>query len=304
MLSIRPMTEADIPLGMRLKELAGWNQTEADWRRHLAIEPAGCFVGCYDGTPAATIATTVFGRDASSDKVPSERSAWIAMVLTDPNFRRRGLANALLGHGIAYAESHGASTIWLDATEMGRPVYEKLGFGTTYTLTRYRGIARPIDRSDETVRLRLMSREDLAGGEVDDLDLAATGADRLKLLTALRDELPEFALMGMPDGAEVTSVLGFTLARRGCRATQLGPVIARTERVGRGLFAAALAQCAGEELLVDVPDGNRAAIEVLTAGGLKPERSFYRMLRKSVAGEAVYAAVDPALWASAGPEFG
>lgn len=29
---IRPMTAQDIPAGLRLSHLAGWNQTEADWR--------------------------------------------------------------------------------------------------------------------------------------------------------------------------------------------------------------------------------------------------------------------------------
>ena len=38
--SIRTMRAADIPLGMRLKQLAGWNQTEADWRRNLALQPS------------------------------------------------------------------------------------------------------------------------------------------------------------------------------------------------------------------------------------------------------------------------
>ena len=33
------MTKADIPAGMALKARAGWNQSEADWRRLLALEP-------------------------------------------------------------------------------------------------------------------------------------------------------------------------------------------------------------------------------------------------------------------------
>ena len=35
-LRIRALTAADIPLGMRLKAQAGWNQLEADWRTHFA----------------------------------------------------------------------------------------------------------------------------------------------------------------------------------------------------------------------------------------------------------------------------
>src|SRR2546426_10308735 len=41
---LRVMTEADIPAGMRLKELAGWNQTPSDWERFLRASPAGCSV--------------------------------------------------------------------------------------------------------------------------------------------------------------------------------------------------------------------------------------------------------------------
>lgn len=32
---IRLMTKTDIPAGMRLKDLAGWNQTPEDWLRFL-----------------------------------------------------------------------------------------------------------------------------------------------------------------------------------------------------------------------------------------------------------------------------
>ena len=304
MITIRSMTPADIPLGMRLKEAAGWNQSETDWRRHLELEPEGCFVGCCDGTPAATLAVTLFGGDDSTDKVATRSSAWIAMVLTDPAFRRRGLANALLEHAISFAESRGASSIWLDATEMGRPVYEKLGFATVFGLTRRRGIVRTEPQLGETASLRLMTAEDLAGGEVDDLDLAATGADRLKLLSALRRDLPEAALVAMRDPREVTALLGFALARRGSRAVQVGPVVARTYAIGRSLLAAEFARLAGCETLIDIPDENLAAIEVAEAAGLTRERSFFRMVRKSSAGEAALAGLDPALWASAGPEFG
>ena len=38
---LRIMTMADIPAGMRLKEIAGWNQTAADWKRFLEASPKG-----------------------------------------------------------------------------------------------------------------------------------------------------------------------------------------------------------------------------------------------------------------------
>jgi hypothetical protein len=41
--SIHLLTERDIPGAMRLKEAAGWNQTEDDWLRLLKLEPSPIF---------------------------------------------------------------------------------------------------------------------------------------------------------------------------------------------------------------------------------------------------------------------
>jgi len=306
MISIRKMTADDIPLGMRLKEAAGWNQTETDWRRHLKLEPEGCFVASCDDTPAATLAVTIFGGDASG--VGRTRpTAWIAMVLTDPSFRRRGLANALLSHAIEFCEARGVREIRLDATEMGRPVYEKLGFAVTFDLTRWRGAARDMPQAASAVGaigLRAMTAEDLADGELADLDRLATGEDRRRLLAALRDDLPEAALAASTDPRELSAVLGFALARRGSRALQIGPVVARTESLGVGLLHAALAASAGNEIVVDVPDRNGPATAIVREAGLQPERSFHRMVRRAAPCEATSDPGASALWASAGPEFG
>ena len=43
------MTVDDIPEAMRLKDLAGWNQTAADWERFLSAGPEGCFVAEREG---------------------------------------------------------------------------------------------------------------------------------------------------------------------------------------------------------------------------------------------------------------
>ena len=42
---LRLMTVDDIPEAMRLKDLAGWNQTAADWERFLSRGPGRMFRG-------------------------------------------------------------------------------------------------------------------------------------------------------------------------------------------------------------------------------------------------------------------
>ena len=61
MIHLRLMTPRDVPLGMRLKQQAGWNQTEVDWRRCLELQPDGCFVAEVEGVPVGTVTTCIFG---------------------------------------------------------------------------------------------------------------------------------------------------------------------------------------------------------------------------------------------------
>ena len=105
MITIRQMTMDDVALGMKLSAQARWNQTEADWRRFIELEPEGCFVGELDGRPVGTTTTCVF-----------RKTAWIAMVLVDINSRGNGVGTTLLRHAIEYLEGRRVDTIRLDAT--------------------------------------------------------------------------------------------------------------------------------------------------------------------------------------------
>lgn len=59
---------------------------------------------------------------------PDGRKAYVMNMYTRPEYRRQGIAGKLLELLIAEALERGISHITLDASEMGRPVYEKHGF--------------------------------------------------------------------------------------------------------------------------------------------------------------------------------
>lgn len=59
---------------------------------------------------------------------PTGRTGTLLNVLTDPGFRRRGMAFAVLTRLMEEARGIGVSSIDLSATPQGRPLYEKLGF--------------------------------------------------------------------------------------------------------------------------------------------------------------------------------
>jgi predicted N-acetyltransferase YhbS len=281
MISIRVMTPADVPLGMRLKAQAGWNQTEADWARFLSMAPAGCFVAERGGGPVGTVVTCDFAG-----------VAWVAMMLVDEGSRRQGVGAALLRHALAYLDEKGVATVRLDATPMGQPMYERFGFAAQVDLTRYVGRPTPTQpaSASATEPFELSQLDAIAA-----LDGWATHTDRRAFLSRLLPACASATRVVTHNGA----VIGYATARPGSNATQVGPCIARHADAGRALLADALGRCAGRPVILDVPTDHRAAAALAESAGLKPQRTLTRMAR----GRAVTERPD-ALWAGSGPELG
>lgn len=59
------------------------------------------------------------------------RQGYVLNVFTEPAWRRRGLAGALMSRMIEWAKENGLDSLVLHASDEGRPLYEKLGFTST-----------------------------------------------------------------------------------------------------------------------------------------------------------------------------
>lgn len=59
---------------------------------------------------------------------PTGKKAYIMNMYTKPEYRRRGIAYKMLDLLIAEAKNRGVFAISLEATDMGKPLYEKYGF--------------------------------------------------------------------------------------------------------------------------------------------------------------------------------
>ena len=80
-----------------------------------------------DGEVAAVIFEIRVEKPASPCFL-SGKTAMLMNVYTKENYRRQGIAEALLKTVIADAKAAGISCIDLTATDVGRPLYEKHGF--------------------------------------------------------------------------------------------------------------------------------------------------------------------------------
>jgi GNAT superfamily N-acetyltransferase len=277
MIRLRAMTGDDVPAGLALSRQAGWNQTEADWRRALALQPDGCFVADGGGV-VGTCCTCAFGP-----------VAWVALMLVDASRRRQGVGRALMEHSLAFLDSRKVASVRLDATPLGQPLYEGLGFAPQFRLDRYAGVL-PADDTPTSPEVVCVPGE--RWGELAALDESVTRTDRGKLLIRLFGEHPGF-VRGIegPGGWR-----GLMAARPGFHAVQLGPCVGEA---GAALLQDAFRRHAGRRVFLDAPVGHAEARRLAFGRGLTVQRHLLRMCR----GEAVVERQD-LLWAGSGPEKG
>ncbi len=249
---------------LRLSRLAGWNQTLRDWE-FLLSEGTGVGFQTREGDIVASMVALPLG----------PRHGWISMVLTDPDWRRRGLAKHLMARGIGLLEERGLIPT-LDATPAGETVYRGIGFSGDTQLARWKVTpdAAPQEPvSVSRVTIREIDEDDLPSLATWDLD--HSGCDRAAILRFLQANRPELALMAeTSDGAP----LGYIMGRSGDRLPQIGPLVAARPETARLLLNAAAARTGGA-FYVDAFDKTQPAL----ASGVKAhwarERGFTRLMK-------------------------
>jgi GNAT superfamily N-acetyltransferase len=260
-IEIRLLSESDIPAAMKLKESAGWNQTENDWRCLLRLEPDGCFGATLDAELVGTTTTTTYG----------DELAWIGMVLVQPEKRRLGIATKLLKTALDYL-SQKVTTIKLDATPAGRPVYERLGFQVEGLIERWSAVGTSVANNGDVqsaVTLDMNTR-----GELFTLDRRAFDADRSKLIQTLIDNSSvPVVLARAGDG----SLIGYALARSGSNAEYVGPVVTRDSSQVGELLDRILGRLKQQRVYVDFNTAADISSSVLLERGFVKERELIRM---------------------------
>jgi GNAT superfamily N-acetyltransferase len=250
---VRRLEMADIPQALALSQAAGWNHMANDWRLALELEPDGCFAMTCDDTLVATATSICYGVGL----------AWIGMVLTHLEYRRRGFARVLLMNLLEYLDGRGLRTVKLDATELGAPLYRELGFVDECVIERW---ARPPQSASSQSASRSAAIDDFALPTA--LDEEAFGADRGRLLRRLA--AIESASLGSR---------GFAMGRPGANAAYFGPSVTRSRDAARELVEWFLARHPNESVFWDILPENSTVADLATELGFGAARRLTRMVR-------------------------
>jgi GNAT superfamily N-acetyltransferase len=268
---IRLLTTGDLDGAFGLSTAIGWNQRPADWRMLLQLAPAGSFAAVANDR----IVGTAIGIDYGT-------FGWIAMMLVDPSWRGRGLGARLLETAIGAVPPE--NPIRLDATPLGRSLYQRYGFDDEVQLTRH--TAEPLDVArGRGSRHSADVTSDMASRHVRDLrlaDLPAVIARDDRVFGAHRRILLEWALEGAGQYAQVIHSDGgaqYCFGRPGRLFDQIGPVVAEDDDTARALVSASLRAADGRGLVIDAFDRHRGFTGWLQSRGFSASRPLFRMRR-------------------------
>jgi len=244
---LRVMTAADLDRVDQLMMVAYQAPSRRDeLALYLETQPDGWFV-LADGEDIV----------AGGGAIAYGAFCWLGLIATDPARHRQGLATTLSVHLIEWARQRGCTTIALDASDAGRPVYERLGFqavGVTRELMMPALV--PGGGQQDAVALTADALDEILG-----LDAPAFGGDRGALLRALARA--GVSCHGAYDGARLA---GYLFAD--------GPGCVSDASAARALVRAASRDGRTRRILVPVESSH---LDLLLRLGLRERRSLTHM---------------------------
>lgn len=233
---LRPMREADLEACHSLSQHLKWPHRLADWQFHHAVSRS--WVVEQENAAGHAVAGSGMLCHLGADH------ATLGLVIIADSLQGQGLGRAMMEQLLADA---GSRTVILNATEAGRPLYEKLGFQVTDTLSQHQSIAAKVPQQQLPPGARIRALRADEAPALLALDRQASGMERSALLTALL-KFAEVAVLEQ-DG----QVKGVAMLREFGRGRVIGPVIAGTADDAKALIAYWVNAHPGTFLRIDVP---------------------------------------------------
>lgn len=257
--TLRHMTPDDIPAAVRLAQAVGWPHDARDFARLLHWSPDGCFcVEEADHGVIGTVTTTPYGSEL----------AWIGMLIVQPDRQRQGIGEQLMRAALDHLIAHNIQRIMLDASDAGRPLYERMGFRRVGKIERWEGRASTYLGP----RARRMRENDLDA--VIALDRQLFGVDRRHILRRLWEEFPDLAWVDAPGETPE----GFLMGRRMQPALHLGPWMGWSTATAERLLRVAFEQLQGTHVTLNIPDANGRSLLLARNHNLARIRYCTRMI--------------------------
>ncbi len=260
-----------------LAERAGWNQTSEDIELMNMNAKGGTFIAMY----------RLNGHDISLGSgvvLPvSDHLSWIGMILVHQELRRQGIAGAMMRTCLSHIRlQQKQAIIGLDATPLGKQVYESLGFKDSFLIWR-----SVINTKQQKSKVSTFQFIPFDLQKVLDYLSKIGYMERQRIVQILATIPDSYNLMITHEG----KISGFALSRPGRLKPFIGPVIADSKELAYALLMKALTHWENNgfgEVFMDIPEyhigQDKLFFKIDHIGQIdkfqieiKPSRSFSRM---------------------------
>jgi ribosomal protein S18 acetylase RimI-like enzyme len=209
--------------------------------------PAGCLACRTKGIPVAFVTA-----------IKHDRSGWIGNLLVQQEWRKQGIGTALFSRVLAVLEDANVETVWLTASADGKRLYERHGFTAIDTISRWQRFGE--------IKLAPCQPD---WPEILSIDMAGWGDRRESLLQTTSSH-----------GRTAAVSDGFMVLQQGDDCIQLGPWGCTTPAAAAELLGRVLCpDTQGARIVLDVPEGNSAAANLLRTAGFTRQSATVLMYR-------------------------
>lgn len=262
-LQIRALRRDEMALPLDWAAREGWNPGLHDADSFFATDGGGFLVGEIGGAAIGTISAVRYGN----------AFGFIGFYIVRPDVRGRGYGIQLWR---AAMERLAGRNVGLDGVVAQQANYAKSGFRLAHRNVRYQGSAdaASIELGNPQTRCELVPVGDVALSDIAAYDRTVFPASREEFLAAWLPQLQAGAWVAV----DAQGVCGFVVVRPCRQGWKIGPMAADDLGVARQLYAAAAAYAGeGATLYLDVPEPNRAALQLASQLGMSPVFETARM---------------------------
>lgn len=230
----------------------------AELRRYLRLEPEGWFVARDEQQGIVGVGGVVV----------YDTFAYVGLIGVLPSWQRQGIGKLIMRHLLDWLAAQGCPVALLDASPMGRPMYEKLGFVAEDQSEVWLASKATMERGSSADGVHTLDAHDL--GELVAFDAPRFGADRAKVLAALLGEYPGRLLATRDPAGNLT---GYALAQ----PQSIGPFIADSPTVAEQLLRDTLMLPFEQPPTVLMPAINAEATALLARWDFAKQRALTYM---------------------------
>ena len=256
---IRQMTKSDLDLTISWAATEGWNPGLHDRDTFYNTDPQGFFMGFLDDKPISCISAVSYGKDFG----------FIGLYIVHSDHRNKGYGIKIWDKAIDYLKN---KNIGLDGVVAQQENYKKSGFKLAYRNIRYHGIGKKYEVKNDSF----------------------TKIDKIPFVSLIKydDQFfpvsrPQFIKNWIKESESLTlgflennKLRGYGMIRKCITGYKIGPLFADDKIIAENLFKELNNFAVNSLIVIDIPEVNKDAVELMNKYKMKPVFETARMYTK------------------------